>query len=342
MKFTATESSGFPHMLYKRILEFCLTCAKGGNYRIDGCNGSPGSLNWLAVFSSNMRMKLQLFLLALLAAVPLSAKKPWFFALMSDPQFGMYAKNQNFLQETANFEFAIANANRLRPKFLVITGDLVNRSGDAAQIAEYKRILQQLDPAIRVYSVPGNHDVGNVPTPASIAAYRKAIGPDYYTFKTDDMLGIVLDSNLIRSPEGDPEDAEEQEDWLVKVLGQAKLDSQHQIVVFQHIPYFLKSADEKDQYFNIPQPARRKYLDLFEAAGVHYVFAGHLHHNAIAQDGQLTETVSGAVGMPLGGSLSGFRLVTARDRTFESTWYCFGGTPNQIDPQKLPSTPCPQ
>lgn len=287
-------------------------------------------------------MHLLVSLLALLSAASVSAKEPWFFAIMSDPQFGMYAKDQNFTQETANFEFAIANANRLRPKFLVVTGDLVNRRGDSQQIAEYKRLLKKLDPGIPVYSVPGNHDVGNVPTPAAIDAYRKAIGRDYYTFKAEDILGVVLDSNLIRSPEADPQDAKKQQEWLVKVLQQAKLDPQRQIVVFQHIPYFLKSADEKDEYFNIPQPARRKYLDLLEAAGVHYVYAGHYHRNAIAKDGQLTETVTGAVGMPLGGSLSGFRVVTAHGDTLDSTWFCFGGIPNQVDPRKPPSTTCPQ
>jgi 3',5'-cyclic AMP phosphodiesterase CpdA len=287
-------------------------------------------------------MHLLVSFLAVLSAASVSAKEPWFFAIMSDPQFGMYAKDQNFTQETANFEFAIANANRLHPKFLVVTGDLVNRAKDAQQIAEYKRILQKLDPAIPVYSVPGNHDVGNVPTPESIAAYREAFGPDYYTFKTADILGVVLDSNLIRSPEADPEDAKKQEEWLANVLRQAKSDPERQIVIFQHIPYFLKSADEKDQYFNIPQAARRKYLDLLEGAGVRYVYTGHYHRNAIAKDGQLTETVSGAVGMPQGGSLSGFRVVTAHGNTLDSTWFCFGGIPNQVDLEKPPSTPCPE
>lgn len=287
-------------------------------------------------------MHLLIPLLTLLSAVSVSAQEPWFFAIMADPQLGMYAKDQNFTQETANFEFAIANANRLRPKFVVVAGDLVNRRGDAQQIAEYKRLLQTFDPKIPVYSVPGNHDVGNVPTPADITAYRKAIGPDYYTFKTADILGIVLDSNLIRSPEGDPQDAKKQEEWLARTLQNAKSDTRRHILVFQHIPYFLKSADEKDQYFNIPQPARRKYLNMLESAGVRYVYAGHYHRNAIAKDGSLTQTVTGAVGMPLGGSLSGFRIVTAHGKTLDSTWFCFGGIVNRMDLQRPPSTPCPQ
>ena len=43
-----------------------------------------------------------------------------------------------------NFEFAIANANRLKPAFVVITGDLINQFSNAAQAAEYKRITAKL------------------------------------------------------------------------------------------------------------------------------------------------------------------------------------------------------
>jgi 3',5'-cyclic AMP phosphodiesterase CpdA len=270
------------------------------------------------------------------------SQQPWFFAVLSDPQFGMYAKDQNFAQETANFEFAITNLNRLHPRFVVVCGDLINRSGDPAEIAEYKRILQKLDTSIPVYSVAGNHDVGNVPTPATLDGFHAAIGRDYYTFSLGEIFGVVLDSNLIRSPEGDPEAARQQEEWLERTLVSAKSKSNQQIVVFQHIPYFVQNPDEADGYFNIPQPARRRYLDLLEKAGVGYVFAGHTHKSAIGIDGLLTEIVTGAVGMPLGGSFSGFRIVTVTAHKLDSAWFCFGGIPNQLDPQKPASTSCPQ
>jgi 3',5'-cyclic AMP phosphodiesterase CpdA len=225
---------------------------------------------------------------------------------------------------------------------VVICGDLVNRPGDPAEIAEYKRVLQKLDPSIPVYNVAGNHDVGDVPTPATIDAYRSAFGRDYYTFSMSGIFGIVLDSNLIRSPEGDPEAASQQEEWLEKTLASAKSNPKEQIVVFQHIPYFTRDANEAVGYFNISQPARRRYLDLLEKTGVKYIFTGHYHRNAIGTDGPLMEIVTGAVGEPLGGSLSGFRLVTVEGQKFDSTWFCFGGIPNQVDLQKPLSTSCPQ
>lgn len=290
----------------------------------------------------------RLFLALLLFAISLPTMaespkpKPWFFAVLADPQLGMYAKDKNFAQETANFEFAIANLNRLHPRFVVVCGDLVNRTGDPAEIAEYKRILGKLDPSIPAYNVAGNHDVGNVPKPETLDRYRAAFGRDYYTFSQGDILGIVVDSSLIQAPQKDPEAARQQEEWLEKTLANAKLNPHRQIVVFQHIPYFIHSPDEPDGYFNIPQPARRKYLDLLEQAGVRYIFTGHYHRTAIGVDGPLTEVVTGAVGMPLGGSLSGFRVVTAQGPKFTSTWLCFGGIPNQVNPRKPVTTPCPQ
>lgn len=288
------------------------------------------------------RLFLVIAFIGILLPATAESQQPWFFAVLSDPQMGMYAKDKNFAQETANFEFAIANLNRLHPRFVVICGDLVNRSGDAAEIAEYKRILHELDPSIPAYYVAGNHDVGNVPTSASLAGFRASLGPDYYTFSVNGILGVVLDSNLIRSPQRDTKAAEQQEEWLRKTLARARSNPNEQVVVFQHIPYFIHDPNEAEDYFNIPIPARRKYLDLLEKAGVKYVFAGHLHRNVVGKDGPLTETVTGAVGMPLGHSLSGFRIVTVKGQTLESRWYCFGGIPNQIDPQNLAAIPCPQ
>src|ERR1022692_5167849 len=114
------------------------------------------------------------------------------FIQLSDPQFGMYTKDQGFDHETANFEFAIATANRLKPAFVVVTGDLINKPGNAAQAAAYRRIAAKLNPKIKLFSVPGNHDVGNDPTTESLAQYREQFGADYYSFRVGDVAGIVL------------------------------------------------------------------------------------------------------------------------------------------------------
>jgi serine/threonine-protein phosphatase CPPED1 len=131
-----------------------------------------------------MRQMLTLFAVLGAIAATAPAQEP-FFLQMADPQFGMYTNNVGFAQETANLEFAIATANRLHPAFVVMAGDLVNKSGDPAQVAEYLRVTHLLNPAIPLYNVAGNHDVGNSPTAASLEAYRKIFGKDYYTFRPE-------------------------------------------------------------------------------------------------------------------------------------------------------------
>jgi len=263
--------------------------------------------------------------------------RPITFAVLADPQLGMYAKDNNFLQEEANLEFVVANLNRLHPDFVVVCGDLTDRTGDEAEIAAYKQTMRKLDPSIPVYNVPGNHDVGNLPTPSTLASYRAAYGSDYYAFHLGQVLGVVLDSNLIRSADHVPAEAAKQEEWLRNTLSQASPNQQ--ILVFQHIPYFLKDADEKDQYFNIPSAIRKKYLDLLGTNHVHLIFAGHYHRLAGGSDGTIVEIVTGAVGMPIGDSSSGFRLVQLGSSGMKTEWYCLGNIPNRIE-HDLPKGGC--
>ena len=261
----------------------------------------------------------------------IGSAEDFFFLQMSDPQFGMYAADRDFSQETANFEFAIANANRLKPAFVVVSGDLINKPGDAAESAEYLRIAAKLDRGIPLYNVAGNHDVGNEPTPESLARYRERFGRDYYSFRYRDFVGIVLDSSLIQHPDKSPAETVKQEVWLKAELDKVKRQGAHHIVVFQHIPFFLEGVDEPDQYFNIPHAARAKYLDLLARYGVHYVFAGHYHRNAYAEGAAVHMIVTGPVGKPLGPDPSGIRVAIVRESTMDSRYYGLGNIPNLID-----------
>jgi 3',5'-cyclic AMP phosphodiesterase CpdA len=259
------------------------------------------------------------------------AAEPFFFIQLTDPQFGMSTTNQDFAQETANFEFAVATVNRLRPAFVVITGDLVNQPGDAAQIAEYQRILRRIDSTIPVYNVAGNHDIENIPTPVRIAAYTNQFGPDHYTFRHGGFVGIVLDSVVIHSPQQTTNHLAEQERWLRAELEHARQSRARHIVIFAHHPWFLKADDEPDEYFNIPRERRAAYLTLFHEFGVKHLFSGHYHRNAVARDGDLETIASGPVGKPLGEGKSGLRVVIVRHDQIEHRYHDFGALPNRID-----------
>jgi 3',5'-cyclic AMP phosphodiesterase CpdA len=279
---------------------------------------------------TSLRKPLHVIAVLALLGASIGHAESWYFIQMSDPQFGMYSNNKGFEQETANFEFAIANANRLKPAFVVVTGDLVNLPGDSAQIAEYRRIAAKLDPSIPLYNVAGNHDVENEPTPASLDAYRERFGRDYYSFSSHDMEGIVLNGSLIQAPAKAVEEADKQEQWLRQELAAAKTASVPHLAIFVHQPFFLESASEPDQYFNIPTETRRRYLTLFREYGVEHIYAGHYHRNSYGQVGKLEMVTTGPVGMALGTEGSGFRIVSVRDGVFDSRYFGLGFIPNSL------------
>src|SRR5688572_8323311 len=260
-----------------------------------------------------------------------AAEEPFFFIQLSDPQLGMFTDNRDFAQDAANFEFSVAAVNRLKPAFVVITGDLVNKPGDAAQIAEYRRIVGKIDRSIPVYNIAGNHDVENEPTPESLATYTKIFGPDRYTFRHRGLVGIVLNSSVIHSPNKTPEQLAEQERWLRAELAKAKAENARHIVVFQHHPRFIKTATEADQYFNIPIARRAAYMAMFREFGVRYLFCGHYHRNAEGRDGEIENITSGPVGKPLGGAKSGIRVAIVNDDRIEHRYHELGDLPVKVE-----------
>jgi predicted MPP superfamily phosphohydrolase len=246
----------------------------------------------------------------------------------------MYSKDQNFTHETANFEFAIATANRLKPAFVVVTGDLINQGGNAAQAAEYHRIAAKLAPGIRLFNVAGNHDVENEATKESLARYRERFGPDYYTFRVGKITGIVLNSNLEKGTQNVADEAAKMESWFKAELARARSGGARRVIVFQHIPFFLANANEEDQYFNIPRETRARYLTLLHENGVEQVFAGHYHRNAEGRDGALDMVTTGPVGMPIEGGKSGIRIVTVTPAGVKHQYYDFGDLPEALEPGK--------
>jgi predicted phosphodiesterase len=295
-------------------------------------HAGDGASRFAAMNFNRCRILFAVFAVLCAASLRAVADEPFFFIQISDPQMGMFADNRDFVQDAANFEFVVATINRLKPAFVVVTGDLVNKGGDAAQIAEYRRISGKIDRAIPVYNIPGNHDVSNVPTPATIEGYTKVFGPDHYTFRHGGFVGITLNSTVIHSPNQASDQFNEQERWLRAELAKAKAEHARHIVIFQHHPWFIGRADEPDQYFNIPLARRTSYLAMFHEAGVRCLVSGHYHRNAEARDGEIEAITTGAVGKPLGpGAKSGLRVFIVRDDRIENHFYDLGDLPVKIE-----------
>ena len=267
------------------------------------------------------------------------------FIQMADPQFGLFAwssglsaaeieelrqkeihvraapKITGFADETRLYEKAIAEANRLRPQFVAMCGDMVNDADDQAQLDELWRITGQLDDAIPMHWVAGNHDVGNEVTPESLARYRKRFGKDNYLFDHGRSRFIVLNSNVPCDPSRVPEEWEYQLDFLRDALQGARDQDSHNIVVFTHHPLFLNDPDEEDSIFVIPRVRRRVLLDLLTSSQATAVFAGHYHRNCYATVDGLQMVTSGSVGYPLGDDPSGFRTVKVHDGHLEHEYH---------------------
>jgi 3',5'-cyclic AMP phosphodiesterase CpdA len=317
------KRSSRPHLIANAIPFSLLPFIAVHCYGVTGFHGG----RWVDIVVTMTRRFILLALVLSFTGLAPAAEREFFFIQLSDPQIGMYAGNRSFEQETANFEFAVATVNRLKPAFVVVTGDLVNRTGDATQIAEYMRIVRKVDSAIPVYNAPGNHDVGQDFTPETIAAYRAQFGKDYYSFRSGPVYGIVLNSSLLFAPSKAQAEYDAQDRWLRHELEAAKRSGAPHVIVFEHHPFFTNDIAEKDVYDNIPTVRRKAYLDLLAEHGVRAVFTGHFHQNAGGKYGDLEVVVTGPVGMPLRGGRSGLRLVKIDGKGITHKYYDFGDLP---------------
>ena len=65
-------------------------------------------------------------------------------------------------------------------------------------MASFKEALHELSPDIPLVLQPGNHDIGQSPTPADIERYRQRFGDDYFEFWVGGVLYIALNSQYYR------------------------------------------------------------------------------------------------------------------------------------------------
>jgi 3',5'-cyclic AMP phosphodiesterase CpdA len=234
------------------------------------------------------------------------------FIHMADPQLFWGADALD------RWKGAIATANRLRPDFVVVGGDLLNAHGDPAKrdaaetgrmVAAYLDAAKALDPAVPLYNVAGNHDVGNTPTPEAYAWYEERFGKPWYSFEHKGGLFVVLESNVLKNPERLPGVAE---------------------IVFMHHPFCLKSIDEKEAYENLPKDIRARLLALFKETGVEAVFSGHFHGNRRVDVEGIDCVVTNAVAKSLRGGPPGFRIVKVTPDGIEHAFHSWDDAPERL------------
>ena len=266
------------------------------------------------------------FLLAVFVSHGIAADSaPFFFLQLSDPQFGFIDNNKSISAETEAMNKAVTAINQLKPPFVVLTGDFVNNSKSKEQIAAYKSMIAQIDSSVKVYMIPGNHDIGKV-SRASIDNYKKNYGETHFSFRYGDCAFIGIDSNIIK--EEDKEREEVQFKWLEQELQKTK-DARFKFV-FTHCSVFLKRMDEPVNYSNFSLPMREKYVRLFQKYGVNAIFAGHLHNNAYGKVGNMEMITIGPVGKVLGTGYQGMNLVKVYPDRFISEFIALNQLPKEV------------
>ncbi|XP_074202919.1 serine/threonine-protein phosphatase CPPED1 isoform X2 [Camelus bactrianus] len=208
-------------------------------------------------------------------------KGPFYFIQGADPQFGLMkawstgdcdSGGDEWGQEIRLTELAVQAINKLdpKPKFFVLCGDLIHAMPGTPwrkeQTEDLQRVLRTVDSEIPLVFVSGNHDVGNVPTPETIAEWQQTWGDDYFSFWVGGVLFLVLNSQFFYDASMCPALKQAQDQWLDQQLSIAGQQRCQHAVVFQHIPLFLQSIDEEDDYFNLTKSVRKEMADKFSKA----------------------------------------------------------------------------
>lgn len=251
-------------------------------------------------------------------------KAPFYFIQGADPQFGLmkaYAigdcdhGGDEWREELQLTQQAVQAINKLnpKPKFFILCGDLIHGMPGTpwreAQEHDLKDVLKDVNSDIPVLFVSGNHDLGNTPTPETIDDYCRQWGDDYFSFWVGGVFFLVLNSQLFFDHSKCPELKKSQDAWLRDQLAVAEKRKCKHAIVFQHIPLFLKTPDEENDYFNLEKSVRRDLLEKFHKAGIKVVFSGHYHRNAGGVYKDLEMVVSSAIGCQLGEDTHGLRVV---------------------------------
>jgi Icc-related predicted phosphoesterase len=189
------------------------------------------------------------------------------FVLLGDPQIG-YGTGGD-LADGSRFREVLAAVDASRPALAVVAGDLVqNRSfwqwwifDRAIKGSRTKSLL-----------VAGNHDIVSE---SSLASFRASHGADHYRYVAGPVTFLVLDSEVMRSPDLSAREFDEQWRWFEKTL--ASEPAGQRVFLVAHRPPFANDEDEREAGQNWPPPARQRLLGAMRQHGVGWFLAGHLH-----------------------------------------------------------------
>jgi len=192
---------------------------------------------------------------------------------LCDPQLGF----GDFNNDVLNLEKAVNLINDLDPDIVLIAGDMVHQPVNEQDIFTFKNIITHIKSPVLLAS--GNHDLCDAPfnyfSMEGLDRFRKYFGDDYSKIECKGYCIISANSHLWWA-ETPKEIVELHDKWLIDKLQKAKNEEQP-VILLTHIPPYISSVDEDDEYSNIPQKKRKEFLNLCEDNGVILWLAGHTH-----------------------------------------------------------------
>jgi 3',5'-cyclic AMP phosphodiesterase CpdA len=229
---------------------------------------------------------------------------------ISDTQLGFTGDSLKL--DEAYFEQAVESINKLNPKpdVVINTGDLVNNPNNEEQWNDYVRISKMVEAPY--YEIMGNHDGWSV---EGLSKFRDRFkGNDYYSFTVKNCLFVALNSWYLKEPEKNLLEAKKQQQFLDSTL-QVNNSSKYKFILIHH-PLYLKTPDEKEEYFTLPVEQRKWLLDVASKNNVKLILTGHYHRNSMVtyQDSLMIIT-TGPTSKPLGNNYDntkasrGFRII---------------------------------
>jgi 3',5'-cyclic AMP phosphodiesterase CpdA len=223
---------------------------------------------------------------------------------------------------TLRLQTALRQINaRPELQFLVHSGDTV----ETPLPEQFAAFLAVMKPSIPWYPVAGNHDIGNVSTSASLSRWlglglgRGDEEREYYGFVRDGAAFFALNGFP-----GNPKTPAMKEHTEEQLRAMDAFFASHADAPFKavlaHPPLFIRSMDEKDEYFNVHQPLRGRLAQIMQKHGVRDWLSGHRHLMDKVTDAATGVTVwsQPSLAFAIGkGSRMGFCVFRVRGGTLE-------------------------
>jgi 3',5'-cyclic AMP phosphodiesterase CpdA len=186
---------------------------------------------------------------------------------------------------TENFHRVGEHIDATRPDLVVNSGDLAFDGYEHRDDLEFARLQHDALPVACRY-LPGNHDIGDNPTqvgefPKQLASEDKRqvflsiFGEARWRFDAAGWCFIGLNSLVMNTGLACEE---EQFEWLAAELSVLKGKP---LALFLHKPLFLNTPGDPELPASairyVPQPARRRLIELLAAVDCRLVGCGHVH-----------------------------------------------------------------